>query len=384
MASDSARRPAHALWSAQTRAGLIVFGPGSLASLGESVRAHGGRRVLLVTDPGLEAAGHPARALQLLRDAGLAVSCFDGVVENPSEAHVAAGAAVAREHRADFIVGLGGGSSMDCAKGINFVSTNGGRMEDYWGFGKTKQRLLPSIGIPTTAGTGSEAQSYAIIARDSDHRKMACGDEGALFRQVILDPELLRTVPAFVAHCSGIDALSHAVESFVSRDGNPLSRLYAADAWRRLDGGIDEVFAGDATLDTWGEMSIGAYLAGAAIEASMLGAAHACANPLTATFGTVHGVALGVMMPVVIRYNGEMVGESYDRLAGDRGGTELLASRFEGLCKAAGLPTKLSDLGVGVADLEGLAAGAAEQWTGTFNPRPVGEREFLDLYRAAL
>src|SRR6516162_4754871 len=156
--------------------GRVLFETGALARLGEVARELGGRRALLVTDPGLEAAGHPQRALAALRGAGVETFVFDEVEENPTTRHVEAGLEVAKRHGIDLLVAVGGGSSMDCAKGINFLLTNGGRMSDYKGFGKAKKPMLPALGVPTTAGTGSEAQSYALIADDQTHQKMACGD----------------------------------------------------------------------------------------------------------------------------------------------------------------------------------------------------------------
>ncbi len=178
--------------------GRVICEPGSIRRLGELCRELGGTRVLLVTDPGLEHAGHPQRAEGSLREAGIAVAVFDGVKENPSDKQVSAGVAVAREHAADLLVAVGGGSAMDCAKGINFLYTNGGRMADYRGHNKATKPMLPSVGIPTTSGTGSEAQSYALITDDSSHMKMACGDTKAAFRVSILDPELTVTQPRFV------------------------------------------------------------------------------------------------------------------------------------------------------------------------------------------
>ena len=210
-----------------------VFGNGVLPRLGELARELGGRRVLLVTDAGLEHAGHPQRAQQSLREAGLEVFLFDGVEENPSDRHVQAGLEQARRHQIDLLVGLGGGSAMDCAKGINFLLTNGGRMADYKGFGKAARPMLPSLGVPTTAGTGSEAQSYALIADEHTHLKMACGDRKAAFRVALLDPELTVTQPAKVTAITGIDALAHAVESYVCTRRNPIAQLFgrAACAW---------------------------------------------------------------------------------------------------------------------------------------------------------
>jgi alcohol dehydrogenase len=154
----------------------VLFGAGKLAALGGVVRELGGRRVMLVTDPGLEAAGHPQRSTAHLKAAGVEVFVFDGVEENPTTKHVRAALKFAQQHRIDFFVAVGGGSSMDCAKGPTLC---GGQMADYKGFGKAARPMLPSIGVPTTAGTGSEAQSYALIADERSHLKMACGDKAA-------------------------------------------------------------------------------------------------------------------------------------------------------------------------------------------------------------
>src|SRR5947199_1769477 len=163
----------------------VAFGAGSLDRLGELARELGESHVLLVTDPGLKEAGHPQRAMASLREAGLEVFLFDGVEQNPTDKHVEAGVHFARPLKIDLIVSIGGGSAMDCAKGINFLLTNGGTMADYKGFGKASRPMLPSIGVPTTSGTGSEAQSYALIADAKTHLKMACGDRKAAFRIAI-------------------------------------------------------------------------------------------------------------------------------------------------------------------------------------------------------
>ena len=182
-----------------------------LAGLGAITKREGGGHVLLVTDPGIVRAGHVERATRSLEDVGLAVAVFGGVAENPTTQHVDAGVHVAQRHRADFLVGLGGGSAMDCAKGLNFIVTNGGVMSDYWGVGKATHPMLPMIAVPTTAGTGSEAQSFALISDSATHQKMACGDVKAACRWAILDPDLTLTQPPQVAAASGIDAVAHAV-----------------------------------------------------------------------------------------------------------------------------------------------------------------------------
>jgi alcohol dehydrogenase len=302
---------------------------------------------------------------------------------------VEAGRAVAAASGVDSIVAIGGGSSLDCAKGINFVLTNGGSMRDYRGHDKATRPMLPSIGVPTTAGTGSEAQSFAIISDAETHAKMACGDSKAMFRTVILDPALTVSQPAQLTAVTGIDAISHAVESFVTKKRNPASDLFAREAWRLLDGHFERALDGPGDLEARAAMLLGAYFAGAAIEQSMLGATHACANPLTARYGTPHGVAIAVMLPHVVRWNAPVAGQRYGALmqtaGADAGASpgDALADRLITRIRAAGLATSLTDLNVPEADLPALAADAATQWTGTFNPRPFDAAAALILYRTA-
>ncbi len=291
-----------------------MFGAGTIEQLGDLVREYGGTRVLLVTDPGIVAAGHVQRAEKSLAAAGVHVACFDRVVENPTTEIVDACVAFARREQIDFLVGLGGGSSMDTAKGCNFLLTNGGRMEDYWGVGKARLPMLPLIAVPTTAGTGSECQSFALITHAQTHVKMACGDTKAAARVAILDPELTLTQPPAVAAATGMDALSHAIETAVTRRRNPISQMLSREAFRLCARGLRQVFehpqdltagsqVGKPDLQARADVLLGAALAGMAIENSMLGAAHAAANPLTARYGVVHGHAVGLMLPAVVRFN---------------------------------------------------------------------------------
>jgi alcohol dehydrogenase len=355
----------------------VHFGAGALDLLGALARELGGARVLVVTDPGVRAAGHADRAVAVLEREGLAAEVFDRVGENPTSLHVEDGRDAAAAFGADLLVGLGGGSAMDCAKGINFLLTNGGRMEDYQGAGKARLPMLPSIGVPTTAGTGSEAQSYALISHPETHQKMACGDRKARFREVILDPAPAATAPRRVAAVAGIDAVSHAVESAVTRRGNPVSRLFAREAWRRLDRSLLRFLEQPGDPRAAGDALLGAHLAGAAIEASMLGAAHACANPLTAHYGVIHGIAVGLMLPPVVRFNAPVAGEIYRELDGH------LLERLLELRAQAGLPERLRDCGVEAGRLPELAEEASRQWTATFNPRPVEAADLLELYEQA-
>ncbi len=379
-------------WAVDLGGVHVVFGDGALDGIGDRAAeivpdaANGSAgRVLIVTDPGLVAAGHVGRAVDRLSAAGFEAAVFDGAAENPTTEHVRRGAEMAAAHRPHLLIGLGGGSSMDCAKGINFLHTQGGEMEDYWGVEKATKPMLPTLGVPTTAGTGSEAQRFALISRTDDHRKMACGDRKARFRTVILDPTLIQTVPRDVAAVTGIDALSHAVESFVTTRRNPISQLFAGEAFRLIERSFEAYLADPERSAPRADMLLGAHLAGAAIEASMLGAAHSCANPLTAHYGMVHGQAVGLMLPHVVRFNGSSVAQLYGDLGRHAGieGVEALSARLAELLAASGLESRLQACGVERDKLSQLATEAAEQWTAGFNPRAMDVKAFQDLYEAA-
>ena len=365
----------------------VIFGTGGVDRTGEIARGLGFSRTLLVADPGMVAAGHAATVERLLEAAPLSVFRFSDFGENPDSDMVAAGAAFAGSRQVDSIVAVGGGSTLDCAKGINFLLTNGGQMADYRGYGKAARPLLPMIGIPTTAGTGSEAQSYAVISDARTHMKMACGAPTAAFRVAILDPVLTATMPADVAAMAGIDAIAHAVETAVTTRRTPLSETFSHQAWRLLSTAFERSLTDPGDLEARSMMLLGAHYAGWAIEQSMLGAAHACANPLTARHGVTHGRALAVLLPHVIRWNAAATDGYAALLAAPpgRNGNDAarLARQVEDLARAGGLPASLSALGVPSRTLPQLAELAAEQWTGTFNPRPFSAGGALEIYETA-
>jgi alcohol dehydrogenase len=374
----------------------LVFGNGSVVRASELVCEMGGSRVLLVTDPGIVRAGHAERVRDLLERRVPCVELFDQARENPDTASVDACVSKAREFGPDIIVGLGGGSAMDTAKGCNFIYTNGGRMQDYWGVGKAARPMLPFVAIPTTAGTGSECQSAALIADASTHMKMACIDPKAAARVAILDPELTLSQPPPVTAHTGIDAIAHAVETAVTAKRNAISMMYSHEAFKLLVPSFPRVLRNPADLEARGRMLLGAALAGTAIELSMLGAAHSAANPLSAHCDVVHGVAVGLMLPHVIRFNAEDqdVCMAYAELAsgpeiacvsdGLDHAVDAMVQRIHELLDLAGFPPSLRDIGVDSSMIPQLAAEAARQWTASFNPRPISEEEFRALYAAAL
>ncbi len=373
----------------------LVFGNDSIEKVGALARELGGNRVLLVTDKGIAAAGHASRAIASLEAAGLHVAVFDSVHENPTTRDVAQCLAVARQHQTDLFVGLGGGSSMDTAKGTNFLLTNGGEMKDYWGVGKAKLPMLPLIAIPTTAGTGSECQCAALIAVEESHLKMACLDPKAAARVAILDPLLTVSQPPHVTACTGIDAITHAVETAVTTKRNGWSLMFSHEAFKMLVPSLPRVLAAPNDLEARGRMLLGAALAGTAIENSMLGAAHSAANPLTAHFNVVHGQAVGLMLPHVIRFNAreESIKRAYAELAsgpelalvreGLDEAVDALVARVEALLNVAGMPRSLAEAGAERAMIPTLAAEAEQQWTANFNPRHIERGDFEELYSSA-
>ena len=374
----------------------VVFGVNSIERVGDLAKSLAARKVLLVTDSGIVAAGHAGRVRALLVAAGMHMTCFEQVQENPSTRCVERCVEVARDAAIDTIVGLGGGSSMDTAKGCNFILTNSGQMKDYWGVGRATRPMLPLLAIPTTGGTGSECQSFALITDEETHQKMACGDPKAAARIALLDPALTLSQPARVTACSGIDALAHALETLVTKPRTSLSMIFSREAFRLIITGLPRVLASPTDIAARGRMLLGAAWAGTAIENSMLGAAHAAANPLTAHFGVAHGQAVGMMLPHVLRFNAheDAAVRTYAEAActaqiasaseTPAAAAEHLAERLESLLELGGLPRTLDHCGVKPSEIPRLADEAARQWTAQFNPRTVTSSDFEHLYAAAL
>ncbi len=380
-------------YPARTR---IVFGAGALGRIGELAKQLGRSRALLVTDQGIVKVGHAKHATEFLEAAGVSVAIYDRVHENPTTVDVNECLAVARAHDIDLIIGLGGGSSMDTAKGCNFLLTNGGQMRDYWGVGKATKPMLPMIAVPTTAGTGSECQSFALIADADSHQKMACGDAKAAPAVALLDPILTLTQPRQVTADTGIDALAHAIETAVTTKRNEISTLYSREAFKLIASNLDLVLQQPDDIEARGRMQLGAAFAGLAIESSMLGAAHSAANPLTAHFNVIHGRAVGLMLPHVMRFNAVLpaAARAYEDLAraarlADNGddahkAVDALVARVESLLNRANIPRSARDCGVEDASITTLATEAAGQWTATFNPRKATAKDFESLFAGAM
>ena len=293
----------------------IHFGAGAIAQLPAIL---GGRRAVLVIFPEAEALGLTARMRSLLGPALAAVE--DRIEPNPDVANLASMyEAFWRDHAAvEAVIAVGGGSAIDTAKAL-MVGTASGRFDDLVallakGAAFKPHRVKALIAVPTTAGTGSETQSFALISDEHTHVKMACGDKKASFRIAILDPTLTVTLPAKITAVTGIDAIAHALETYVTTKRNAASLAFSREAWQLLESNFARVLEHPDDLVARGEMQLGACFAGLAIENSMLGATHALANPLTAEYGIPHGEAIGLLLAHVIRYNGQEYEHWYHEL----------------------------------------------------------------------
>src|SRR3954447_13576431 len=275
----------------------VVFGTGAVERLGRLAADLGAGRVLLVADNPQVEAGHVGAATGLLTSAGIEVLLFTGFEGQPGAATIESGRAFAAPLAIDTIVGIGDGTSLDVAKAVNFLLTNGGEISDYRGFGKAAKPLLPMIAVPTTTGTGSEALSYAVIPDAVALTTFACGASSSAFRIAVLDPALTLNTPAGVTVHAGFHAIGNAVEAAVSTRRTPLSDGFSHQAWRLLSAAYERVLSQPNDFEVRSSMQVGAFLAGMAVEQSTLGAADACAGPLTARYGITHGAALAILLP---------------------------------------------------------------------------------------
>lgn len=364
----------------------VLFGPGEFARLGEVARELGGTRCLLVADRGMQEAGYAQEAARSLKARRMEVFTFHEFTSNPTSAMVEDGARYAGPHNVNLVVGLGGGSSLDCAKAINLLLTSGGSLQEYWGYGKAKQPLHPMVAVPTTAGPGSEAQTYASITDAESKSKMLLGDARIIYRAAILDPRLTLTQSLEVTAAGGFDAMAHAIETLLSTKRNAISECFSREAWRLLNANFERVLKEPEDLTARGAMLMAAHFAGLAVENAMTGAAHACAEPLTARYGLGHGAALSLVLGPVIAWSlaaeSPVAKWSADVLPRDLATYEFPA-RLRNLARRADLPASLRDTVVPESALPRLAEEAAVQWTGKFSPRRFDAGAALEIYRAA-
>ncbi|EKS27477.1 iron-containing alcohol dehydrogenase [Afipia felis] len=372
----------------------LLMEPGASARIGELAKALGCSSVLLVTDPGVMAAGLLQAGLKGLAQAGIAVAVFSEVEADPPVHVIERAVAMARSAKADGIVAIGGGSSMDVAKLVALLALSDEKLADIYGVGMVKGRRLPLVLAPTTAGTGSEVTPISIVTTGENEKKGVVSPV-LLPDWAVLDAELTLGLPAHVTAATGIDAMVHAIEAYTSkRLKNPMSDVLAREALRLLGGNIRTVCRDGANLEARHNMLFGSMLAGMAFANAPVAAVHALAYPVGARFHVAHGLSNSLVLPQVLQFNAPAAEAHYAEIADILvpGGGNDVASRVAEMVKwlaqlpfELGLPTRLRDVGIAEADLDALAEDAMKQTRLLINnPRELTQADALGIYRAAL
>lgn len=370
----------------------IEFGNGLSKRVGEEAKALGGTRALVVTDPGVRAAGLLDPVLQQLTDADLVVMVFDEVAPNPRDTSVAKGAELATAEGCDLLVAVGGGSPMDTAKGIGVIQTHGGGIVDYEGLGVVTKPITPLIAVPTTAGTGSEVTFWAVITDTARSFKMSVGSPLIAARVALVDPELTSGLPPALTASTGMDALTHAIEGYTATLCEPLTDSLALTAISLLSRSLGVAYANGADTDARYDVMLGSLLAGVAFGNSDIGGVHCMAEAIGGLYDTPHGVANAIYLPVIMEYNCLALPDKFADIARAMGEDVTGLSRREAAYVAVEAVAELAadlripsseDVGVRPEDFLRLAKAAAMNVSVESNPRVVTEADFYELYQQA-
>jgi alcohol dehydrogenase len=360
-----------------------VFGAGTIGELSHVVKALGGTRAFLVTDAGLVASGLIARVQAQLVDAGLEVDVYAELRANPASEDVAAGARALRRHFGHaIVVGLGGGTSLDGAKGIALAAANDVTITELDYRNEPANPGLPVIAVPTTAGTGSETNSFAVIEDHEAHRKFYIGHASVAPRAVILDPELTMGLPPGATGATGMDALTHALESLMARNPNPFSHGLDLEVVRMVHRWLPIAMESGDDLEARAQMLLAAHLAGLAFANTGLGLAHALGHTLSALLGTPHGVALAVVLPSVMELNLEARSAQLAEVGALLGADPI--DEVCGLRARLRMPSTLAELGLTEAMVDRLVQGALDDVVLANNPIQPSPEELGALVRSLL
>ncbi|GAA1004726.1 MULTISPECIES: iron-containing alcohol dehydrogenase [Streptomyces] len=372
----------------------VVFGPGSLAEIGHCALRLGGRRPFLVTDPGLIEAGWVDEAVGHLRRVGLRPVLWYDVTPNPKDHEVEAGFQQYAASGCDVIVGLGGGSVIDAAKGVAILSSNGGRILDYGGVDRVGLPIPPTVMVPSTSGTGADVSQFAVITDTTEHVKVTIVSRTLVPEISVIDPRLLTTMPDWLNAATGLDALTHAIEAFVSRAHSPLTDSHALHAVELITGNLVRTQVRPKDFTARLAMAQASLEAGMAFTNAILGATHAMSHQVGGLLDAPHGVVNGVLLPHVIRFNAEAWPERFVALGAAAGiptdgvppqeVAAQLAELVRGLADDVGVPKGLASLGVAESDVPVLARTTLKDACMATNPRDVDVRDVETLFRAAL
>lgn len=373
---------------------VSLFGPGCVKEVGSKAKDLGAKKALIVTDQGLNKAGVPDIIIKHLSEQGIDSYVFAGAEPNPTDKNVHDGVTAYQDNGCDFIISLGGGSSHDCAKGIGLVTAGGGHIRDYEGIDKSKVPMTPLIAINTTAGTASEMTRFCIITNTDTHVKMAIVDWRCTPLIAIDDPRLMTAKPASLTAATGMDALTHAVEAYVSTAANPITDACAEKAIRMIQQWLRQAVANGENIEAREAMSYAQYLAGMAFNNASLGYVHAMAHQLGGFYNLPHGVCNAILLPHVCEFNLISTPERYADIAQFMGIDIKDMTRAEAgkaginsireLSQSVGIPTGLTELGVKQEDLATMATNAQNDACMLTNPRKANHEQVVAIFAAAM
>lgn len=371
----------------------IKFGAGTLDLLPDLAKELGKSKGYIISGPHLNKIGMVAKCRKALKNAGMESECFTETEGNPSTDTVVKATEGFKKSKADFIVAFGGGSPLDVAKAVAVLATYGGNIVDYEGAGKVMGPVVPMIAIPTTAGTGSEVTAFSVITDHSRNYKLTVVSNYLLPAYVILDPDLIATVPANTAAACGIDAMVHALEAYISKAASPFSDIFAREALRLIGGSIRDYVADRSNPAACESMMVGSLFAGIAFSHARLGNVHAMSHPVSAYFDVPHGVANAILLPTVVDFNKDAADpEKYRYIYGciskDMGADinftpDMLATEIRMLNYELGILPTLSDIGITSDKFEQVADDAMKSGNIQCNPQFTMKNDILKLYEQA-
>ncbi len=374
---------------------VTLMGIGAHNEVGKQIKTLGGKKPLLVTDKGMVKTGVVDQIVELIKkDTGIDVVIFDETVPNPTDKNVHDGVKVFKDKGCDMIISLGGGSSHDCAKGIGIIATNGGNIRDYEGIDKSTKPMPPFIAINTTAGTASEMTRFCIITNTDTKVKMAIVDWRVTPNVAINDPLLMMGMPPSLTAATGMDALTHAVEAYVSTIATPVTDACALKAIELISNNLRAAVANGGDIEARDKMAYAEYLAGMAFNNASLGYVHAMAHQLGGFYDLPHGVCNAILLPHIERFNliakvdrfvdiAKAMGEIVEGLS-KRDAAEKAIQAIEKLSSDVGIPKGLKELGVKEQDIPTMAMYAMKDACGLTNPRCPTQNDIINIYKSAL
>ncbi|SDB47954.1 alcohol dehydrogenase [Pseudobutyrivibrio sp. YE44] len=371
----------------------VIVGKGSLEKVGQISINLNGKHAFIISGPNLEKMGVVSKVARILYEVSIEVDFFTDIEANPSVTTVDKATRAFIESGADYIVALGGGSPLDVAKAVAVVAKYGGSITDYEGAHRVPGKVVPMIAIPTTAGTGSEVTAFSVITDHIRDYKLTVFSYELIPDYAILDPELIMTSPASVAAACGIDAFIHAEESYISRDASPFTEAMSEKAMELIGRSIRQFVANRENEAAAEDMLLGSLFAGIAFSWARLGNVHAMSHPVSAYFDVPHGVANGILLPTIAKYNSTSDEGKYlkiynyisvEPVTKERFKPEMLADAFRKLNAELGIPANLASVGVKEEYIKAMAEDAMKSGNIMANPRKTEYEDIVELYKDAM